>query len=565
LVQGSDEFIVEDTEAARQKAEATIDVIEGPLMDGMNQVGDLFGEGKMFLPQVVKSARVMKKAVGYLVPYLQEENSGAGSFTKGKILLATVKGDVHDIGKKIVGVVLQCNNYDVIDLGVMVPANQILERARRDGVDIVGLSGLITPSLEEMRRFASELEREGFVLPLLIGGATTSKLHTAVRIEPNYMSGPVIHVGDASRAVGVVSNLLGDKKRSRFVEEVRADYDNIRRRRASDRQGKELITLEEARSRRYRVNWDTYQPPTPASLGLRVWNNYDLAEISKYIDWTPFFSMWELKGKFPGILKDATVGEAASSLYRDALTLLQRIIEGDLLQARAVIGLFPANCVGDDIELYPGLDGDKETMTVHTLRQQMAKAPGRHNLALADFIAPKKSGVPDYLGAFAVTTGVGLEKLVRRFESDQDDYRAIMAKALADRLAEAFAEVLHQRVRRELWAYAPDEDLDKAGLVTESFVGIRPAPGYPACPDHTEKQTLFDLLDVPANTDISLTESYAMIPAASVSGYYFSHPESHYFGLGRIGKDQVKDYALRKGVDTAGIEGWLSQNLAYRI
>jgi 5-methyltetrahydrofolate--homocysteine methyltransferase len=563
LVHGIDEFIIEDTEAAHQQMKESIEVIEGPLMDGMNLVGDLFGEGKMFLPQVVKSARVMKKAVAYLVPYLEAEQSASGDLTKGKILTATVKGDVHDIGKNIVGVVLQCNNYEVLDLGVMVPTNQIIETARREKVDIIGLSGLITPSLEEMRRVAAELEREGFNLPILIGGATTSKIHTAVKIEPNYKSGPVIHVVDASRAVGVVSKLLSDKAKSGFIAAVKSEYETIRRRRASGQGGKGLLSVKEARERRFQIDWKSYRPPAPNFIGLRTWDSYDLSEISNYIDWTPFFASWELKGKYPEIFKNDNVGEAARNLYRDARELLQRIIEERWLKARCVIGLFPANSAGDDIEIYQVEDQANGEIKVHMLRQQMVKGAGRYNLSLADFVAPKESGLTDYLGAFAVTTGIGLQEVVERFESNQDDYHAILAKSLADRLAEALAELMHKRVRREFWAYAPDEELENAGLITEQYTGIRPAPGYPACPDHTEKQIIFDMLNVTANTAISLTENFAMLPAASVSGYYFSHPESHYFGVGRLGKDQIKDYAARKGVKAAEIERWLAQNLAY--
>ncbi|MCI0395331.1 MAG: methionine synthase [Chloroflexi bacterium] len=567
LVQGINEFIIEDTEEARQQAVRPLHVIEGPLMDGMNIVGDLFGAGKMFLPQVVKSARVMKQAVAYLVPFLEAEKAnGNGSQAKGKVLLATVKGDVHDIGKNIVGVVLQCNNYEVIDLGVMAPVHKILETARREKVDIIGLSGLITPSLEEMRHVAAEMEREGFSLPLLIGGATTSKIHTAVKIEPNYQRGPTIHVLDASRAVGVVSNLLGEQKAT-FAGGIKAEYENVREQHAGRRAQTRLRTIEEARQHRFQANW---QPPRPNVLGWQCFDDYDLAELSRYIDWTPFFKAWELAGKYPDILEDEKVGEAAGNLFRDAQAMLAEIISEKWLTARAVIGLFPAHSQGDDILVYaPEAAGTRAASTpspisvIHCLRQQMEKPPGRPNFSLADFVAPKESGVTDYVGAFAVTAGIGLDEVVRRFEAAHDDYNAILAKALADRLAEAFAERMHERVRREFWGYAPEEALDNVALIAESYQGIRPAPGYPACPDHTEKAGLFELLDAPENAGITLTESFAMLPTAAVSGYYFSHPEARYFGIGRIGRDQVEDYAQRKGMDVAEMERWLAPNLGY--
>ncbi|MFN2222068.1 MAG: methionine synthase [Candidatus Promineifilaceae bacterium] len=563
LVQGINDYIIEDTEEARLQAEETIEVIEGPLMDGMNRVGDLFGEGKMFLPQVVKSARVMKQAVGYLVPFLEAEQSGQEVQTKGKVLLATVKGDVHDIGKNIVGVVLQCNNYEVIDLGVMVPTNQLLETARREQVDIIGLSGLITPSLEEMRHVAAEMTREGFDLPLLIGGATTSVIHTAVKIAPNYRRGPVVHVVDASRAVGVVAKLLSDNDREAFAAEVADSYATIQEKHAGRRAVKRLRSLEEARRHGYQADWAHYDPPTPAFLGQRTFEDYDLAEVRDYIDWTPFFKTWELSGRYPDILDDPLVGETARSLFRDAQALLECIIAEKWLTARAVLGLYPANSVGDDIELYDTNGGQKTVAVVHTLRQQMEKPPGRPNYALADFVAPRASGVRDHLGAFAVTAGIGLDAVVRRFEKAGDDYHAIMAKALADRLAEAMAELMHRRVRQEFWAYAPEELLDHEALIAEAYRGIRPAPGYPACPDHTEKGILFDLLNAPTEAGVTLTESFAMQPAASVSGYYFSHPEATYFGVGRIGRDQVEDYAARKGMDLGTAEKWLAPVLGY--
>jgi 5-methyltetrahydrofolate--homocysteine methyltransferase len=562
LVHGIGDYIVEDTEEARGQSEKTIDVIEGPLMEGMNIVGDLFAEGKMFLPQVVKSARVMKQAVAYLVPFLEAETTVSGSGTKGKILLATVKGDVHDIGKKIVGVILGCNNYEIVDLGVMVPVNKLLEEAASQKVDVIGLSGLITPSLEEMRYVAAEMEREGLDLPLLIGGATTSKVHTAVKIEPNY-SGPVVYVTDASRAVGVVANLLREGSKETFASEVRTEYEKIREGHAGRRARKRLIPLAEAQQRSLKTDWDVYRPPVPTFTGTRIFEKYDLTEIYHTIDWSPFFKGWELSGRFPESLEDATVGEAATALYRDAQELLERLIGEELIEARGVLGIFEANSIGDDIALYTDGMMKEQLAVIHTIRQQMEKPPGRPNLALADFVSPKESGVPDFLGAFAVTTGIGLDKVVRRFEEEHDDYQAIMAKALADRLAEAFAEHLHARVRREFWGYSPNEELDNKALINEKYRGIRPAPGYPACPDHTEKGTLFELLDVQANTSITLTETYAMLPAASVSGFYFSHTGSRYFGVGRIGRDQVEDYAARKNMDLATAERWLAPVLGY--
>jgi len=566
LVEGIDGFIVEDTEAARIELAGPLRVIEGPLMDGMNVVGDRFGSGRMFLPQVVKSARVMKKAVAHLVPFLEAERAGAAPAARGKVLLATVKGDVHDIGKNIVGVVLQCNNYQVIDLGVMVPCARILETARQERVDLVGLSGLITPSLEEMCFVAEEMEREGFALPLLIGGATTSRTHTAVRIAPKYR-GPVVHVLDASRAVGVAANLLSPVQRPEFVRGVATEYEGIRRARAERPAAERVAPLAEARAARLvlPIGSTVTPPPRPSFLGIRGFDRYPLPELVERIDWTPFFRTWELPGHFPAILSDPATGPAAQSLWRDARTLLDRILREDLLQARGVIGFWPAGSVGDDIKLYRDEARREPRATLHTLRQQMVRArgDGRVNLALADFVAPRESEHPDFVGAFAVTAGLGVEELVAGFEQAHDDFSAILAKALADRLAEAFAERLHERVRRELWGYAPDERLDIAALVREQYQGIRPAPGYPACPDHTEKGTLFELLDATQKTGIRLTESFAMTPAASVCGWYFWRPEARYFGVGKIGRDQVEDYARRKGTTVSQVERWLAPNLGY--
>jgi 5-methyltetrahydrofolate--homocysteine methyltransferase len=567
LVEGIADFIIEDTEEARHQAERPIHVIEGPLMDGMNIVGDLFGSGKMFLPQVVKSARVMKRAVAHLIPYIEAEKlalgNGAGeSKTNGRVLLATVKGDVHDIGKNIVGVVLQCNNYEVIDLGVMVPCAKILETARKEQVDIIGLSGLITPSLEEMSFVAGEMEREGFTIPLLIGGATTSRVHTAVKIEPNY-KGPTVHVIDASRAVGVAGNLRSDTGRADYTAGVRAEYQELRTQRGSRKAEERHQSIADARKNRLAIDWRAQTPPKPCFTGIRPLTAYPLAELVPFIDWTPFFQTWELAGHYPAILQDPVRGPAATSLFRDAGALLDQIVRERLLEARAVFGFFPANSVGDDIELYADESRRDAATVIHTLRQQMVKPPGRPNLALADFVAPRDSGIRDYVGAFAVTAGAGIEALVSRFEAAHDDYNAILTKALADRLAEAFAELLHRRVRREFWGYSPDESLDSESLIKERYQGIRPAPGYPACPDHTEKRILFDLLGAEKSAGITLTESFAMLPAASVSGYYFWHPQSQYFGVGKIGRDQVEDYAARKGMDVATAERWLSPNLNY--
>ncbi|GAB4374466.1 MAG: methionine synthase [Calditrichia bacterium] len=566
LVKGIVDYIETDTEEARQKYKEALKVIEGPLMKGMDVVGDLFGSGKMFLPQVVKSARVMKKAVAYLIPFLEAEKARNGGLsTAGKVLLATVKGDVHDIGKNIVGVVLGCNNYEVIDLGVMTPAEKILQTARQEQVDIIGLSGLITPSLDEMVHVARELERNGFRIPLLIGGATTSKKHTAVKIAPFY-SQPTIHVLDASRSVGVVSSLLNPATRDDFISRTWREYQSLRKSHEQRQAARALLPLQKARENRLKTNWDNISITRPTFLGVRIFEDYPLDQIRSYIDWTPFFRAWEMKGKYPEILEDPRYGREAQKLYADAQELLDRIIARRSLKAQAVIGFFPANSVGyDDIEVYANDSRDSVLGVVHTLRQQMDKTNEQANLALADFIAPKESGVEDYMGFFAVTAGVHIDKLLNEFQSDHDDYRGILTKALADRLAEAFAELMHERTRREFWGYAPDEKLDNEELIQEKYQGIRPAPGYPACPDHTEKKILFDLLKVSSHTEIRLTETYAMFPAATVAGYYFAHPQSRYFGIGKIGKDQVMDYARRKGMDIKTAERWLAPILAYDI
>ncbi|HFD87843.1 MAG TPA: methionine synthase, partial [Gammaproteobacteria bacterium] len=562
LVKGIDAFVEEDTEECRRQYERPIQVIEGPLMDGMNVVGDLFGEGKMFLPQVVKSARVMKKAVAYLLPYIEAEKD-ENSQAKGKILMATVKGDVHDIGKNIVGVVLQCNNFDVVDLGVMVPAQTILDKAREENVDIIGLSGLITPSLDEMAHLAKEMEREGFDIPLLIGGATTSRVHTAVKIEPGY-HGTTVYVKDASRAVGVAQNLLSEDNREPYEAEVKAEYEKVRAMHAGKQRKTEWLTLQHARANKIPIDWDGYTPPVPKTGGITVFDDYSLEELRKYIDWTPFFKTWELAGSYPNIFDDDIVGEHARNLFDDAQNMLQQIIDEKWLQAKAVFGLFPANQVGnDDIEVYTDESRSKVLTTLHHLRQQNQKPPGRPNQCLADFIAPKDTGLKDYIGAFAVTAGIGIDEHVQRFEADHDDYHSIMLKALADRLAEAFAERLHERVRKEFWGYAGDEALDNKGLIKEQYKGIRPAPGYPACPDHTEKALLWELIDPATNAGITITEHFAMLPTAAVSGWYFSHPESKYFGVGKINRDQVENYAQRKGMTLEEAERWLAPNLGY--
>ncbi|MDX2236786.1 MAG: methionine synthase [Hyphomonadaceae bacterium] len=560
LVHGLNEFIVEDAEAARLSVERPLHVIEGPLMAGMNVVGDLFGAGKMFLPQVVKSARVMKQAVAHLIPFMEEEKARTGAAAKaaGKVLMATVKGDVHDIGKNIVGVVLQCNGYDVIDLGVMVPADVILDTARRENVDIIGLSGLITPSLDEMCFVASEMQRQGFTIPLLIGGATTSRTHTAVKIAPCY-EGPTIYVTDASRAVPVVQKLLSDDDKSAFAAEAKADQTQARDAYLASQNKSPRLPLAAARARAPRLDFAAVAQPR--FLGIKAIEDVSLEELSRYIDWTPFFAAWDLAGIYPAILDDAIVGEAARGLFKDAETMLARIIEGRWLAPRGVVGFWPANRDGDDIILWRDETRTHERARLHTLRQQMDKGAGKPNFALADFIAPQ--GVADYVGAFAVTAGVGDEAVSERFRQANDDYGAIMVKALADRFAEAFAEYLHARVRRDLWGYAADEDIDVAAMIGEKYRGIRPAPGYPAQPDHTEKTTLFDLLDARALAGMDLTESLAMLPAASVSGLYFAHPEAAYFGVGRIERDQAADYARRKGWSLETAERWLSPILAY--
>ncbi|MEJ8674446.1 methionine synthase [Chromobacterium amazonense] len=563
LVKGITTFIVEDTEEVRLKCARPIHVIEGPLMDGMNVVGDLFGAGKMFLPQVVKSARVMKAAVAHLEPFIEEEKIALGlsdAPAKGVIIMATVKGDVHDIGKNIVGVVLRCNNYKVIDLGVMVPCQAILDAAREHKADIIGLSGLITPSLEEMSHVAKEMQRQGFSIPLLIGGATTSKVHTAVKIAPHYQH-PVVYVPDASRAVGVCSNLLSDTLKDAFVLENAAEQQRARDGHAN-KANRKVVSLEQARANKEKIDWAGYTPPKPQWLGVRRFEHYPLSEIAQYIDWTPFFQSWELAGRFPRILDDEIVGESARALYEDAQVMLKRIVDENWLAANAVIGLFPANSVNhDDIEIR-NPDNSAGLMTWVGLRQQLPKTDGKANWALADYIAPKDSGVQDYIGAFAVTAGIGIEPHVKRFEDANDDYSAILLKALADRLAEAFAELMHARVRREFWGYAADEQIDNEGLIDEQYRGIRPAPGYPACPDHTVKTELFQLLDAPA-IGMTLTEGYAMLPTAAVSGFYFSHPASRYFGVGKVEKDQVQSYAERRGVSIEQAERDLAPNLGY--
>ena len=562
LVKGIGDFVEDDVEEARLAATKPIDVIEGPLMDGMNVVGDLFGSGQMFLPQVVKSARVMKRGVAVLLPYI--EASQVAGTAKGKILMATVKGDVHDIGKNIVGVVLQCNNFDVVDIGVMQPWADILDRATEEKADIIGLSGLITPSLEEMVTVAKEMERRGMTQPLLIGGATTSKVHTAVKIAPAY-SGAVVHVNDASRAVGVVSNLLSETQSDDYVASVRADYAAMKTKHENGQRDREQLSLEAAREGKLKINWDGGVSAKPTFLGTRVFDDYPLGELVECIDWTPFFRTWELKGNYPEILElEGEAGDSARSVYADAQEMLTKIVHEKWLTARGVIGFWPAASVGhDDVELYTDDSRTDVLSKVHFLRQQMIKSEGRTNNCLADFVAPKDSGVPDYFGGFAVTAGLGIEAKSAEFLADNDDYSDILLKALADRLAEAFAERMHERVRKEFWAYAAEEDLDNDDLIKEAYDGIRPAPGYPACPDHTEKTTLFELLDATNTTGIELTDSYAMMPASSVSGFYLSNPNAKYFGLGKVAKDQVQDYAQRKGVTIEDAERWLAPNLGY--
>ncbi|PAU79309.1 methionine synthase [Halomonas salipaludis] len=562
LVKGITAHIEDDTEQARAQAARPIEVIEGPLMDGMNVVGDLFGDGKMFLPQVVKSARVMKQAVAYLIPYIEAEKSEETK-AKGKIVMATVKGDVHDIGKNIVGVVLQCNNYEVIDLGVMVPAEKILQTAREHNADIIGLSGLITPSLDEMVHVAKEMQRQGFELPLLIGGATTSKAHTAVKIEPQYQH-PVIYVTDASRAVGVAGRLLTPSLKPAYVAEIRDEYEKVRERNAKRRPKAADLSYAEARKRRFRTDWASFTPPAPQFTGLKVFDDYDLEELIERIDWTPFFMSWQLAGKYPKILDDKVVGEAARSLFADAQAMLAKLVDEKRVQARGVIGLWPANSVDDDvIEVYADESRSEVVERLHHIRQQMTKNRDGICYSLADFIAPKESGKPDWIGGFAVTTGHGVDKLSKAYEAAGDDYNAIMVQALTDRLAEAFAERMHERVRKEFWGYVPQEQLDNEALIAEKYQGIRPAPGYPACPDHTEKATLFRLLDAERHSGLTLTESFAMWPAAAVSGWYFAHPQSKYFATGKITRDQVKVLAERKGMPRAELERWLSPVLSY--
>jgi len=566
LVHGITEFVEADTEEARQRAERPLHVIEGPLMDGMNIVGDLFGSGKMFLPQVVKSARVMKQAVAYLMPYMEKEKEEMGittSNSNGKIVMATVKGDVHDIGKNIVGVVLQCNNYEVVDLGVMVPAARILETAKAEKADIIGLSGLITPSLDEMCHVAAEMERQGLDLPLLIGGATTSRVHTAVKIHPNYKRGQAVHVNDASRAVGVAQSLMSADAKAGYIAELRTEYAKVANAHARAQENKARLSLAAARDNAPKLDWSgAYQPTTPSFLGTRVLKDYPVKDLVDVIDWTPFFQTWELSGRFPAILKDDKVGEAARSLYDDARAMLDKIVKENWFTANAVFGFWPAQAAGDDILLFADEAREKPIATLHSLRQQLSKREGRANTALSDFIAPRDSGVPDYIGAFAVTAGIGEDVIAERFKKANDDYSAIMVKALADRLAEALAEKLHAQVRREFWGYAPDETLSNEALIREEYQGIRPAPGYPAQPDHTEKGTLFDLLQ-PDRIGVQLTESYAMWPGAAVCGLYFSHPQSAYFGVGKVERDQVADYARRKGWTLEEAERWLAPILNY--
>ena len=565
LVRGITTFIVEDTEEARLQAKFPVEVIEGPLMVGMNVVGDLFGAGKMFLPQVVKSARVMKQAVAHLIPYIEAEKLRSGdTSTKGKIVMATVKGDVHDIGKNIVTVVLQCNNFEVVNMGVMVPCQQILDTAREHNADIIGLSGLITPSLEEMAHVAKEMERQGFKIPLLIGGATTSRVHTAVKIEPNYPSGPTVYVTDASRAVGVCSNLLSDTLRDEYVAGIKAEYVAAREQHESKKSKAVYVTLDEARARGVKTDWAHYTPPKPYLMDVQKFEAYPLDKIAEYIDWTPFFQAWELAGRYPKILQDEVVGVEATKLFADAQAMLKRIIAEKWLTANAVFGLFPANTVNhDDIEIYTDETRSKVAMTWHNLRQQTKKPADIPNYCLADYIAPKSSGVADYIGGFAVTAGIGIDAHVAEFEKQNDDYNAILLKALADRLAEAFAELLHARVRREFWGYAEDEALDNDALINEAYRGIRPAPGYPACPEHSEKGPLFELLQAPVNAGITITDSFAMLPTAAVSGFYFSHPEAKYFASGKVDKEQVASYAKRKGWTMEQAERWLAPVLSY--
>ncbi|MBB4402302.1 MULTISPECIES: methionine synthase [Rhizobium/Agrobacterium group] len=566
LVNGITDYIEADTEEARQKAERPLHVIEGPLMAGMNVVGDLFGSGKMFLPQVVKSARVMKQAVAVLLPYMEEEkrlNGGSERSAAGKVLMATVKGDVHDIGKNIVGVVLACNNYEIIDLGVMVPTTKILETAIAEKVDVIGLSGLITPSLDEMVHVAAEMERQGFDIPLLIGGATTSRVHTAVKIHPRYEAGQAIYVTDASRAVGVVSALLSAEQKPAYIDGIRSEYAKVAEAHARNEREKQRLPLSRARENAHKIDWSAYSAVKPQFFGTRVFETYDLEELSRYIDWTPFFQTWELKGRFPAILDDEKQGEAARQLYSDAQAMLKKIIEENWFRPRAVIGFWPANAVGDDIRLFTDESRKEELATFFTLRQQLSKRDGRPNVALSDFVAPVDSGVADYVGGFVVTAGIEEVAIAERFERANDDYSSILVKALADRFAEAFAERMHERVRKEFWGYAPQENFNGDELIGEAYAGIRPAPGYPAQPDHTEKKTLFALLDATNAAGVELTESYAMWPGSSVSGIYIGHPESYYFGVAKVERDQVLDYARRKDMPVEEVERWLGPVLNY--
>ncbi|WP_394345092.1 vitamin B12 dependent-methionine synthase activation domain-containing protein [Antarcticibacterium arcticum] len=561
LVKGIDAFILEDIEKARQEAARPLEVIEGHLMTGMNVVGDLFGSGKMFLPQVVKSARVMKKAVAYLLPFIDSDKVGPRR-QAGKVLLATVKGDVHDIGKNIVGVVLACNNYEIIDLGVMVSPEKIIETAKAENVDVIGLSGLITPSLDEMVHLAKEMQRQNFEVPLLIGGATTSKAHTAVKIDPQY-SNAVVHVNDASRAVTVVGDLLKVNSRRKYMEDLKAEYDVFRENFGKRGKIKDYLSIEEARENKYKIDWNTSEIVVPQTTGIKIIEDFDIRNLEEFIDWTPFFRSWELHGKYPGILKDEVVGEQATALFGDAKALLKKIFDEKLLQAKAIYGLFPANSVNDDdIEIIYEGDTEEKRMTFRTLRQQLKKHQGKPNFALADYIAPKESGIQDHLGLFCVSTGFGTEELAKEFEKDHDEYNSIMIKALSDRLAEAFAEYLHKQIRTTEWGYAPQESLTNEELIKESYSGIRPAPGYPACPDHLEKLSIWEVLKVEENIGVKLTESLAMWPAASVSGYYFANPEARYFGVGKIKEDQVRDFAERKGISFEKAEKWLRPNIA---
>jgi 5-methyltetrahydrofolate--homocysteine methyltransferase len=565
LVKGIDDYVIEDTEEARTTFERPLQVIEGPLMDGMNVVGDLFGAGKMFLPQVVKSARVMKRAVAHLVPFIEREKEKGGASTprsNGRMVIATVKGDVHDIGKNIVGVVLQCNNFEVIDLGVMVSCEKILETARRENADFIGLSGLITPSLDEMVNVAREMQRQNFQVPLLIGGATTSPAHTSVKIAPQYRS-PVVYVKDASRSVGVCQALATPTQRESFIAKVNEDHVRRREQHAGKRVKAPELSIAQARANRRKIDWAVYEPVAPRVPGVQTFEDYPLNELLGYIDWMPFFNAWEFAGKFPDVLTDPVVGEAASNLYADARRMLKQLISERWLKVRAVVGLFPANSVGDDVEIYTDETRREVAMTLSFLRQQKGKSEGQAHECLADYVAPKSSGIRDYMGAFAVTAGIGIEEHIARFERAHDDYSSIMLKALADRLAEASAEHFHERVRRELWGYASQEMLTNDQLIREEYRGIRPAPGYPACPDHTEKAKLWQMLDVERNAGIRLTESYAMYPTAAVSGWYIGHPDARYFTLGKIDRDQVEDYARRKGMSVEEMEKWLSPNLGY--